>query len=136
MSLYRRKDSKVWWIHIQFKGKRIRIATGTENKKRAEKIHAKVFTDIEEGRWFDKQKAKSISFREMIEKYLTKYHRIRDEHTVKKLLPVSGNLALADVTSEVVSDYRDERVKSVKPATVYQELSLMRRMFHVARKEW
>jgi integrase len=43
---------------------------------------------------------------------------------------------LADITTELVSDYRDERLKVVKPATVYQELALMRRMFNVARKEW
>ena len=72
----------------------------------------------------------------MTEKYLQKYHRIRDEHTVKKLLPAFGHLKLAEVTTEIISDYRDERLKKVKPATIYQELSLMRRMFNVARKEW
>jgi len=136
MSLYRRKDSKVWWIHVKHGINRIRISAGTENKKRAERIHAKVLTDIEEGGWFEKQKAKSISFREMTEKYLKKYRRSRDEHTVKKLLPAFGHFMLAEVTTEIISDYRDERLKNVKPATVYQELSLMRRMFNVARKEW
>ena len=72
----------------------------------------------------------------MVEKYLNKYCMTRDKHTVKKLLPAFGHLTLADITTELVSDYRDERLKKVKPATVYQELSLMRRMFNVARREW
>jgi len=136
MSLYRRKDSTVWWIQYKDKGIRYRIPTGTENKKRAEVIHAKVITDIQDGKWFEKQKSKTVTFSQMTEKYLQKYDRIRDEHTVKKLLPAFGHFKLAEVTSEMVSDYRDERLKKVKPATVYQELSLMRRMFNIARKEW
>jgi integrase len=134
LSLYKRKS--IWYHDISINGVRIRISTRTKNRKLAEKIYAQQVLDVEEGRWFEKRKAKSISFREMVEKYLKKYHRIRDEHTVKKLLPAFGNLALSEVSTELISDYRDERLKKVKPATVYQELSLMRRMFNVARKEW
>ena len=134
MGLYRR--GKIFWFTIKQANKRIQESTGTENKKLAEKIFAKALNEIVEGKWFEKQKAKSTTFKEMTEKYLHKYHRMRDEFTVKKLLPVFGHLTLADITTEIVSDYRDERLKKVKPATVYQELSLMRRMFNVARREW
>ena len=61
MSLYRRENSKVWWVNVQTKGRRIRISIETKNKKLAEKIEAKIITDIQEGRWFEKQKAQSIS---------------------------------------------------------------------------
>ncbi len=47
-----------------------------------------------------------------------------------------GWASTGEKTAEIVSDFRDERLKKVKPATVYQELSLTRRMFNVARKEW
>jgi integrase len=36
----------------------------------------------------------------------------------------------------LVADYQDERLEEVKEATVYQELSLLRRMFNVAPKRW
>jgi integrase len=134
MGLYRR--GKVFWFTIKHDGKRIQESTGTENRKLAEKIFAKVFNEIIEGTWFEKQKALSLTFKDMTEKYLNKYCKIRDEQTVRKLLPSFGHLTLSEVTTEVVSDYRDERLKTVKPATVYQELSLMRRMFNVARREW
>jgi len=134
MGLYRR--GKIFWFTIMHTGERIQESTETENKKLAEKIYAKALNEIVEGKWFEKQKAKSITFREMTDKYLHKYQRTRDEHTVKKLLPVFGHLTLAEVKTEIVSDYRDDRLKVVKPATVYQELSLMRRMFNVARREW
>lgn len=134
MGLYRR--GKLYWFSIMQDGKRIQVSTGTDSRKLAERIYGKALTDLQEGRWFEKQKAKSITFEEMVKKYLSKYYRLRDGHTVKKLLPVFGHLKLCDVTTELISDYRDERLKTVKPATVYQELSLMRRMFNVARREW
>lgn len=136
MSLYRRKDSKTWWMSIKTNGRRVRQSTGTANKKLAEMIHAKVITEIQEGRYFETAKAKRVTLAEMVEKYLSKYQKGRDHHTVKRLLPAFGHLTLAEITTEHVSDYRDERLKTVKPATVYQELALMRRMFNVARKEW
>ena len=117
-------------------GKRIQVSTKTDNKKLAERVYAQAVTELKEGIWFEKQKAKSITFQEMTEKYLDKYYRIRDEHTVKRLLPVFGSYKLAELTTEMVSDFRDKRLKKVKPATVYQELSLMRRMFNIARREW
>lgn len=134
MGLYRRGN--FFWFSFTEKGKRIQISTGSDSRKLAERIYAKALTDLQEGRWFEKQKAKSTTFEEMVGKYLQKYYRIRDEHTVKKLLPFFGHLTLSDITTELVSDCRDERLKIVKPATVYQELSLMRRMFNVARREW
>ena len=134
MGLYRR--GKIFWFTIRHAGKRIQESTETENKKLAEKIYAKALNEIVEGKWFEKQKAQSITFKEMTERYQRKYYRIRDEYTVKKLLPVFGHLTLADITTEKVSDYRDDRLQKVKPATIYQELSLMRRMFNVARREW
>jgi integrase len=136
VSLYRRKDSKTWWISIKVGRRRIRESTGTENRKLAEKIHAKVIIEIQEDRYFETAKAKRITFREMAEKYMGSHEKTRDFYTLKQILPAFGHLTLHEITTDLVSDYRSERLKSVKPATVYQELSLMRRMFNVARREW
>lgn len=113
-----------------------RQSTGTENKKLAERIYRKALDDIEEGRWFERHRAKTTTFKEMTEKYLAKYGKERDPYTIKRLYPVFGQLMLSEITTELVSDYRDERLKTVKPATVYQELAFMRHVFNVARKEW
>jgi len=134
MGLYRR--GKIYWFTIMQSGNRIQLSTKTDNRKLAEKIHAKTLMDLHEGIWFEKQKAKTITYSELVNKYLSKHQKQRDEHTIKKLVPVFGHLTLAEITTEMISDYRDERLKTVKPATVYQELSLMRRMFNVARREW
>jgi integrase len=93
-------------------------------------------TEIVEGRYFETQRARKYTFRQMVEKYQQRYDRLRDQHTVKQLLPVFGEYYLADITSGLVSEYRDSRLRTVKPATVYKGLSLMRSMFNVARREW
>lgn len=136
MSLYRRKDSNIWWMSIKAGKRRIRQSTGTENKKLAEKIYAKIVTEIQEDRYFETAKSKRITFKEMADRYISKYEKSRDCHTLKRLLPAFGHLTLFEIKTDLVSDYRDERLKTVKPATIYQELSLMRRMFNVARREW
>jgi integrase len=43
---------------------------------------------------------------------------------------------LSEVNASHFAAYRDERLKAVKPATVNRELSLLQRIFEVARREW
>lgn len=47
-----------------------------------------------------------------------------------------GDIALADITSEHIGDWRDERLKTVTPSTVLREVNLYRNMFKIAVKEW
>jgi integrase len=134
MGLYRR--GKNYWFNITYQGKRIQKSTDTDNKKLAEKIYAKTLIEIVEGRYFDTVKAKRITFSEMIDKYMQRYEKSRDRYSIKKLLPAFGHMTLAEITTEMTSDYMDDRLKKVEPATVYQELALMRRMYNVARRQW
>lgn len=134
MGLYRR--GKFFWFTIMQNGKRTQVSTKTDSKKIADKIYAKVLTEMVEGRYFENVKARNITFKELVQKYLGKYQKQRDATSLNRLLPYFGEKTLSEITTELVSDYRDERLKTVKPATVYQELALMRRMFNVARREW
>jgi integrase len=134
MGIY--KKGNIYWMIKQYMGKKVERSLDTSNKRVAEARHAKIVSEIIDGSYFKNEKAKTITFKEMTEKYTAKYRRLRDETSLKKLVPAFGHLMLVDVTTELVSDYRDKRLKIVKPATVYQELALMRRMFNVARREW
>lgn len=134
MSLYKRNN--IWYMDVRIDGIRHRIPTGSENKKEAQIIHAQVVTDIQQEKWFEKQRAKTTTVKQMIERYIQEYPRQRDPQTIKKLLPAFGHLTLAQVDTDIIAEYRASRLQTVKPATVYQELSLLRHMFNVARKEW
>ncbi|MGD0229347.1 MAG: site-specific integrase [Syntrophorhabdales bacterium] len=108
----------------------------TDNKKFAEKLYAETLTDIIEGRCFEAATAKTTTIDEMVEKFLAKHGHPQDRYTVKPLIEFFGGLTLVQITTPLVADYQDERLGDVKEATVYQELSLLRRMFNVARKRW
>ncbi|MCX6822354.1 MAG: tyrosine-type recombinase/integrase [Candidatus Aenigmarchaeota archaeon] len=134
MGLYRR--GKFFWFSITYQGKRIQESFKTDNRKLAEKLYAKVLTDIVEGRYFETAKAKKIKFQDMTEKYLEEHAHSRDSLSVKTLLMFFSGYMVAQITTKAIAEYRNMRLKSVKPATVYQELALLRRMFNVAIKEW
>jgi hypothetical protein len=44
--------------------------------------------------------------------------------------------AMADVSPNVMAEYRDRRLRAVKPSTVIRELSIIGAMLEIARKEW
>ncbi|MFC1769592.1 tyrosine-type recombinase/integrase [Nitrospirota bacterium] len=134
MGLYRR--GKTFWYTISHYGKRIQESTGTDNKRLAERIYSKVASEVVEGRYFEGVRARSYIFEDMAMRYLKQYEKQRDATSLNSLLPYFGGMPLLNITTEDVTKYRAERLSTVKPATVYQELALMRRMFNVARKEW
>jgi len=134
MGLYKRGNT--YWFAVMFEGRRIRQSLNTDNRKMAEKLHAKVLTDLVEGRYFESHMSKNVTFDDMSKEYLETNAHSRDEHTIKKLKAFFSGYTLAEITTPLVADYQDDRSKKVKPATVYQELSLLRRMFNVAKKRW
>ena len=142
MGLFKR--GRVWWMRFTYKGRQVRRPTETTDKKLAEKIHAKVLTQIAEGKWFDKPKCEDKTFQEMIEKYLSEYSisktpsgRLRDISIAKRLIPFFGNLMLKEITPLLIVNYKAQRRKAgAKPATLERELCLMRRAFNLAVREW
>ena len=134
MGLYRR--GKIYWYSITYQGKRFQESLTTDNKKLAEKLYAKVFSEIVEGRYYEAAKAKSVKFEDMVTKYLKEHAHSRDARTAKILLASFEGRTLSQITTRAVSEHRQRRLQKVKPATVYQELALLRRMFNVAIREW
>ena len=127
---------KTYWFDVMFEGQRIRQSLKTGNKKLAERRYSKIMTDLLEGRYFEENLARTKSFDDMVEKYMEKHAHSRDVYTIKPLLETFGGVTLLEITTPLAAEYQDERLEDAEPATVYQELSLLRRMFNVARKRW
>jgi integrase len=135
MGLYKRGE--IYWFTITHEGQRIQESLGTDNKKMAEKAYAKTLTDIVEGRYFEATRAKRSLFQEMTTKYLKDHEHSRDQTSLKQLSPFFNGRTLFQITTRLVAEYREKRTaEKAKPATIYQELALLRRMFNVAIKEW
>jgi len=136
MGLYKRKGSRFYWMTFRVNSRKVYESTKTTNKKLAERIYAKRLTEITEGKYFETAKIKSIKFEDMVTKYISEHSHSRDSRTAKILLRFFAGFTISQITTKVVSEYRSMRLKEVKPATVYQELALLRRMFNVAIREW
>ncbi len=149
MGLYRRKDSAAFWMSFSVNGKLYRRPTGTDNRKLAEKIFAKVQTQIVEGKWFEMDRTMEIRMTEVIDRYMTEVSPLRKaSHERNKQLAEHfksffGDTLIGDVTSSLISKYKAKRLQTVSnrgtllsPDTVRKELSLLRRIFNVAIDEW
>lgn len=141
MGLYRRNKS--WWYSIVINGKRIQASLKTENRKLAERIYAKVFTEIQEGKWFENQ-ARRKTLKEMTERFEKEYteqkdyyQKARDKSIFKNVSTFLGeNCTLGDIEHRIGDYEHHRRSEGAKPATILKELGLLRRMFNVARKQW
>lgn len=126
-------------------GMQHQMSTGSEDRKLAENILAKVKVSVIEGKWFDVHAAKQHTFDELMEKYMTEHSAVnktpesslRDEHYRRHLSRIFGGLTLDKITSNLVSRYKAMRVKDgAKPATIKNELVCLNHAFNLAAEEW
>ena len=142
MGLYLR--GKIFWIILRHDSKKIQISTGTENRRLAERIYGKMLTELHEGRWFEGVKAKRISVSELVEKYMQSRLKskswntlLRDQTLRKHILNNFGSCTLAEITTEMVADYRQMRYSEGRSiATVNRELSFLRNAYNVAIRQY
>ncbi len=144
MGLYRRKDGKNYWFTINHNGVRIQKSTGTDNKRLAERIYAKVLTDAHEGKWVQSE-AKRRTFEEMRDRYMTDYAIPnkapktvqKDHNTFKQLSRFFGGLKLSAITPQRIAEYKRLRhSQGRKTGTLAKELELLRASLNIALKEW
>lgn len=86
--------------------------------------------------------AKGKTLREACDQYVktvspTKVNAVvKEQRRFDALCEHFGDIALADITSEAMGAWRDDRLKSVTASTVLREVNLYRNMFKIAVKEW
>lgn len=138
------KRGKVWYLKTKWNGQTIRKSTGTTSKELARKIQYKVQHELAEGKWFDRDPAEQVFFREVWEKYINEEAKYRSSSTysraqqcAKNFLPLFGDYKLSQITPSVLSTYKAKRLESkVSMTTVVKELSCIRRVFSLCKREW
>ncbi|MEW6002539.1 MAG: tyrosine-type recombinase/integrase [Nitrospirota bacterium] len=142
MGLYRR--GKTYWFSIQYKGKRIQESLTTDNKRLADKLHAKVLTDIIEGRYFEREEAKKHTFEDMMNRFMQEYAVKREPSTQERYISCHKNLSryfhdmtLAGITPKTISAYVHlRRSEGSAAATVNREIAMLSKAFNLAMKQW
>jgi integrase len=142
MGLYKRGN--VYWMSFTDNRRQYHRSTGTTDRKLAEKIHAKVLTQIAEGKWFEIDEAKHKTFEDLKEQYLSysQTHKsakgYKNDYTYMNHLQVMfGGLTLDRITPLLIAEYRDKRLQEGRaPQTVKHELNCLNRAFNLAMREW
>ena len=74
--------------------------------------------------------------RRLAEKIFAKYEKPLNIYPLKNLFSYFFSLKISGITPELISEYKFHREGEAKPATIYQELVLIRKMFKIACREW
>ena len=159
-SLYRRRDSRVWWMSYRdHNGKFRQESTGRKEKGEAEKVMRKRLVARDEGLPPSAAPDGGIRFNEWADWFLANRSQppFRSEQThranlgaLKFLRPWFGKHRLSDITPEEIESYLMTRLNSgkrvhtksglqlrgqLKPATVHQEFRILSRILNVAVKK-
>jgi integrase len=139
--LYRRKDSRFWWIGLVLSdGRRVCQSTGCINRTDAESYVVRLKNEALEA----KQQGLLGIFvwQQAVVRYLEEFADKRslsdDKDHLKKLDPYLRSLKLDAIDMTVLQPFiRDRKVKDgVSNATVNRALEVVRRILNVAHQDW
>ena len=139
MAYYRRRNGK-WNAQVRraglktisktftFKSDAIKWATETEVK-----LETETYTDY--------KLATTTRLSELLTRYKeevvpTLKGKSQDSSRIKIINNGLGNLFLAELTSLLLAEYRDNRLKQLSPQSVKHELSMVSRVLKIATTEW
>ena len=140
MASFRFRSNR-WQARVQRKGQKD-LAKSFLNKPDAEKWARSVEIEIDRGTYINTNYAQKTLFKEILQKYLDDVApnmRSADNQIirVKKLMkhPIA-EVNMAHLSPKHIADYRDERLKVIKPNTVIRELAILSSVINHARREW
>ena len=139
--LYRRKDSRFWWINLVLPdGRRVCQSTGCINRTDAETYVVRLKNEAIEAR---QQGLLGIFvWQQAVVRYLEEFADKRslsdDKDHLKKLDPYLRSLKLDAIDMTVLQPFiRDRKSKDgVSNATVNRALEVVRRILNVAHQDW
>ena len=138
MSLYKRKDSAVWWVKITISGKTIQRSTGSKSKCEAQEYHDRLKTHL----WEQERlglKAKH-SWQEAVVRWINetsdKSTHLEDKSKLAWLDKYLGDLMLDEINLDHIDKIRSEKLKEATKSTVNRYLALVRSILIRARDEW
>lgn len=140
MGLYKRNST--WCIQYFAHGDRVREAIGP-SKRQATLVLAKRQADIREGRYFETQKERPLTFPLLADRYVEEYAKVfkkprssqRNVVSMKALKEFFGNKSIQDLTPEDVDRYSQERKAQGRAnATINADIALLSHAYTWANK--
>lgn len=111
-------------------------------KKDAEKWARQQERLIDAGQWVDRTEAEQTTLSALLDRYQrevsnTKRGKDAEQYRIEQFKRSSlAKYSPAAITSQLVAEWRDNRLKEVQSGTVLRELQLLGHLFTVAIQEW
>jgi integrase len=140
MATLRNRKNK-WQARIRRSGQPD-VTKTFHTKQDAEKWARSIEIEIDRGTYINTNYAQKTLFKDLIQQYLkevtpTLRSAPEDTYRLKKMMRNTiSQLNLVELTPQRIANYRDERLKEVKPNTVIRELAHISSMINHARREW
>jgi integrase len=147
MTLFKRGNT--WWAYVWIDGVRHHKSTNTSNRRQAEAIERNFRDELNEARHRLPQLKPEMTFGELAGHFIAGgMGRPHSLDRLKHLLPFFSDTPLADINQSTIRKYRQERqkpiaviqkgqqkMKTIKAATVNRDLSVLRRILNWSVEE-
>ena len=132
--LYKRKDSRYWWIKLKSQNRVYQKSSGTTNKTRARQLEGELRDQL----WRTKHLSHGKTFADAAIRWIDDHQHKRSLDTDLLILewfrPHLEDTLLVEITRDRVEELR--KLKKGKPATVNRHMALLRAILRAARDDW
>ena len=139
MSLYKRKDSSIWWVRFTHNGRRIQESSGTPDRKRAEEYEAKLKASLWEQ---ERLGAKPVyKWNDAVVRYLSEtQHKTSRPSDISRLRWLNQYLSGVELQA-IKRDLLDKiltakKAEGVENATANRVMEIVRAVLTKACNEW
>ncbi len=139
MSLFKRKDSSVWWIKITINGRIVQKSTGTPDKNQAQEYHDRLKAQLWEQTKLGAKRGYSWNEAGLrwLNETLHKASRGDDLGHLRWLDQYLNGMALDDINRDVLDKLIQAKLTTeVSNSTVNRMLALIRAILRKAALEW
>ena len=141
MALYRRKDSRFWWVKFTGPdGTRIYRSAKTENKRQAEEYEAALKTEIWRAAQMGEQEAPRHKWQDAVVRWVRESEKKTLDDDISHLRaadPILGGLYLDEISRDTIDRLILLRQDAgVSNATINRLLEVVRAILRKARDEW
>ena len=133
--LYKRPNSKYWYVKLKHRGRHIRKSTGCTTKRDASRVEEALRKQLQAIR-----RDSVHTFGDAALRWLDEKQHKRSLHTdvliLEWLRPRIEHLLLSEITRDVVDALRKEKLKECSESTVNRHMALLRAILKKAQEDW
>lgn len=137
MSLYRRGQSKVWWVCVHIGGQKVRRSSGATTKSAAEEFETRLRGTLWRQHKLGERPAHTWD--EAVARWFasaTGRGRLRESERLRWFTTFLAGVPLAEIDSHLIQKLRSAKCSSTSPSTANRHMALLRMILRKAEREW